>query len=246
MENTYFEYAALEYDHAYKGISDVRSLIFYERKRIVSILFDIQPGIILDAGCGPGVYTDFLSKAEHISYGIDISINMINVAHKKCFPRAHFSVGSVEHIPFPDNSFDGVLCIGVLEYLSNLDCAIQEISRVIKQNGIAIFTIPNKLSILNVIDALLRVSLKLINRVCKSNFIKSVIDPNYELHTVSAVTLNKILEKEGFKIEKEYYHIFRLSFLNKIAPNISFLISKKMNFISHPFFGINYIVKCRK
>ncbi len=53
---------------------------------------------------------------------------------------ADFLVGQVQSIPFEDERFDATLCLGVLEYVSELERnqAVQEIWRVLKPGGLLI------------------------------------------------------------------------------------------------------------
>ncbi|MBU1913139.1 MAG: class I SAM-dependent methyltransferase [Candidatus Omnitrophica bacterium] len=244
--NKYFDFSAINYNLAYKKADDVKSFIFHERKRIVLDMFDVKSGKVLDIGCGPAVYTDNLSEAGYEIYGVDSSERMIEIAKSKNFKNAKFFVGTVENIKFADNFFDGVLCVGVLEYLNSIEDGIKEIARVTKHGGIVIFTVPNGLSLLNKLDLLLRNIVKFAYRLLKVNIIKRVMCFDYESKLVYKNELDAVLERNGFKVENSRFHIFRLSFLNKIYPKAVILIAKKMNFISSPLLAINYVVKCRK
>jgi len=107
---------------------------------------------VLDIGCGPGIYmVDLLQRGMDV-WGVDVAPKMIEQAISTAKDmglqsRVHFSVASVENLPFPDEYFDVIICIGVLEYLSKDDLALKEIYRVLKPHGIAIITIWNHLSL---------------------------------------------------------------------------------------------------
>jgi SAM-dependent methyltransferase len=51
-------------------------------------------------------------------------------------------VGSIYKIPFPDNSFDSVVCTQVFEHLAYPVKAVEEIKRVLKKGGCALITVP--------------------------------------------------------------------------------------------------------
>jgi SAM-dependent methyltransferase len=51
-------------------------------------------------------------------------------------------VGTAESLPFKSDSFNFVICIDVLEYISSVDQALREIHRVLQPNGILIATWP--------------------------------------------------------------------------------------------------------
>lgn len=87
---------------------------------------------ILDVGCGPGNYCKFLSEAGFNVTGVDYSEEMIKRA-KKNAPKAKIMVGDGYNLPFKDNSFDIVLCIGVLTCVSDYKKFAEEIKRVTKK-----------------------------------------------------------------------------------------------------------------
>jgi len=66
---------------------------------------------ILDAGCGPGVMAGKLMERGYAVWGIDFAEPMIRKARELC-GSDQFGVGDVEHIPFPDNTFDVVVSLG--------------------------------------------------------------------------------------------------------------------------------------
>lgn len=51
-------------------------------------------------------------------------------------------VGSVYALPFPDNSFDNVLCMVVMEHLEDPKAAIVEMKRVLKVGGKILVSVP--------------------------------------------------------------------------------------------------------
>ena len=203
-------------------------------------------GKILDVGCGPGVYADELSARCDELYGIDISDNMIEMAKAKHLSNAQFSVGKIESLQYKNSYFDAVICTGVLEYLDDVEKGIQEVARVTKNDGVAIFTAPSASSILNKLDYCMRSVLKALRAVIRIDTSKSFMDYDFQHKLLSKKQIACLLQKHGFEIEKEKFHIFRLSFLNRIAPRISLLLAKKLNFVSSSLLAMNYIVKAKK
>ncbi len=241
----YFDKSAAEYNRVYDEGMNLRSFIFSERKRVVFEMFDLSGGRVLDIGCGPAVYTDRLSERGLDIYGVDPSEQMIEIAGKKGIKNAQFSVGSMEKLEYDNNFFDGMLCIGVLEYLTDMERGISEAARVVKKNGIAIFTIPSSSSLLNKIDGILFKIAKVVTRLLRIRG-NAPVDMEYTLKLIDPAHLKDILIRNGFIVESERSHIFRLSLLNKVLPALSLALSKKMNFVSSPLIGVNYIVRCRK
>ena len=91
-------------------------------------------GALTDLGCG--------------FWGIDPSLRMIEQANRTfgALPKAHFSVGRAERIEFPDEFFDAVICMGVLERVDDDGAALREMVRVLKRGGTLIVSLPNRFS----------------------------------------------------------------------------------------------------
>jgi len=106
---------------------------------------------ILEAGCGAGVMAAKLIKRGYAVWGIDLAEPMIRQARQLCDSEP-FGVGDIEHIPFPDNTFDVVVSLGVMEYLESDEQALREVWRVLKPGGRAVIAIPNGRSPLRRLD----------------------------------------------------------------------------------------------
>lgn len=242
----YFDEQAAGYHDKYETVDDMRSFIFSERKALVLEMLGGSYDRMLDIGCGPGVYTDKLAERSNNLYGVDISEEMIAIAKKKGYPNAVFSVGGIEKMEFGDNFFDAVVCVGVLEYLNDIDAAVKEVARVAKKDAVIIFTAPNASSILNKLDHMMRSVLKAFNKYIKIDMSKSFMNYDFQPRLISKKELEPILKKYGLKVEERRFHIFRLSFLNRLSSGLSLFLAKHLNFISSRFLAINYIVKARK
>jgi ubiquinone/menaquinone biosynthesis C-methylase UbiE len=108
----------------------------------LSLLKGIEGKKLLDLGCGPGIYAKLLKNRGVEVYGIDLSEKMIKIA-KSNVKNVDFRVGSVYKLPYKSNYFDIVLATYVVEYFEDIDRAFKEIKRVLKKNGIFIFSITN-------------------------------------------------------------------------------------------------------
>ncbi|MFZ6849237.1 class I SAM-dependent methyltransferase [Undibacterium sp. RuRC25W] len=94
-------------------------------------------GAVLDVGCGSSPYR-FLFSAQHTSYtGLDIVD-----AEKFDYRNSDIVAFDGTHIPFPDASFDAVLCTEVLEHVQHYQTLVDEIHRVLKPGGHLIVTVP--------------------------------------------------------------------------------------------------------
>ena len=97
---------------------------------------------ILDVGCGTGHLTRELIQRGYEAWGVDFSEAMVHYAHEH-YDSDRFQAGDIERIPFPDNTFDAVVCLGVMEYLEKDDTALREMWRVLKPGGRAVITTPS-------------------------------------------------------------------------------------------------------
>lgn len=86
------------------------------------------PGIVLDAGCGPGRVAAFLANAldnaVHEIRGIDIAPAMITAA-RAAHPQLQFEVGSLTHLNAPDASV-----VGAVYWYSIITTPIAELHHV--------------------------------------------------------------------------------------------------------------------
>jgi len=116
---------------------------------------------ILDCGCGTGRHAIPLAKQMtegSLLTGIDIydtkSISINSLEHVKknaelegVSDRTRFMFGSVTDIPFDNETFDIVTCMGVIHELGKLKSkAFQEIYRVLKPSGLFYFRELNRIS----------------------------------------------------------------------------------------------------
>ena len=103
---------------------------------------ELKPqGKYLDVGSGTGNYTTALANIGGIWSGIEPSTQMIEVARTKA-PTIEWVQSSAEKIPFRSNTFDGVMCTLAIHHFSDLQRALTEMDRVLRDNGkLVLFTV---------------------------------------------------------------------------------------------------------
>jgi ubiquinone/menaquinone biosynthesis C-methylase UbiE len=89
----------------------------------------------LDAGCGAGTYTRHLFARGADVTGVDYSMPAIRKACERSVPRIRYAVADVRHLPFSNDTFDGVLCFGVIQALSESEAAMRELCRLTRPGG---------------------------------------------------------------------------------------------------------------
>jgi len=95
---------------------------------------------VLDIGSGPGLLAKDMAEqvgSEGSIVGIDLAENMLESATKLCedLPWVKFESADAMQLPYDDNSFDRVVSTQVYEYVSDLEGALAEFSRVLKPGG---------------------------------------------------------------------------------------------------------------
>lgn len=116
---------------------------------------------IADLGCGTGDMSAELIRRGYDVWGLDIAAQMIDYVRAR-FGSQQFIVGDVEHIDFADDTFDAVVCLGVLEYLERDGAALREIWRVLRPGGTAIISTPNALCVFHHTDRLIEAAASLL------------------------------------------------------------------------------------
>jgi ubiquinone/menaquinone biosynthesis C-methylase UbiE len=94
-------------------------------------------GNFLDLGCGDSPYRFLLNEKTNIYHGIDIH-ESTNFDYRRS-DIVHFDG---LNIPFEDNYFDNLICTEVLEHVLEFQTLVNEVHRVLKPGGSALFTIP--------------------------------------------------------------------------------------------------------
>ena len=106
----------------------------------------VKGGAILDAGCGTGYGAAYLaSRGAKRVLGVDLAPEAIE------YSRIHyeddsvsFSVMDCASLGFPDETFDAVVSLEVIEHLADPEPYLSEMRRVLKADGVFILSTPNK------------------------------------------------------------------------------------------------------
>lgn len=137
--------------------------------------------VIVDIGCGSGLWLKELGENYKFKIGIDISRDALIESHKNV-PNADLMLASAHSLPFRDDVFDVTLNISVIEHLPVEDAkkSLKEIARTMKAGGVFICITPNAKSFVH--------------------RLKLSYDPTHQ-HLYTFDELQNLVTSYGFKIE---------------------------------------------
>ncbi len=104
-------------------------------RRFVRLWQSAAPGLWLDAGCGAGTYTRILLGNGHAVAGVDYSLNTLRKTVSRGLAGASFTVADIRSLPFGSEQFDGILCFGVTQALTESEHALEELARSLRPGG---------------------------------------------------------------------------------------------------------------
>mgnify|MGYP006433587781 CR=1 FL=1 len=108
-------------------------------------LVDWQDKAVLDLGCAGGFMAEALDDRGAQVTGIDPAADAIAAARAHAAARQiGYHVGVGEALPYPDASFDAVVCVDVLEHVNDLPQVVSEIARVLRPDGLLCYDTINR------------------------------------------------------------------------------------------------------
>jgi ubiquinone/menaquinone biosynthesis C-methylase UbiE len=174
-----------------------RQPTFVAQKQVVLAMLRDAEGRVLDVGCGPAVMEAELLRRGFQVTGIDTSIEMLRhglnrLAGTAGRDRCRLVPGDAERLEFPDGTFDAVICMGVLEYLPTYNRALAEMRRVLRDDGMAVLSVPNRVSPYHLALAGMRQAKRMLGRPAPS-FVPNRCVPWF---------LERSLQDRGLKVEE--------------------------------------------
>ena len=166
----------------------------------------MQPGNLLDIGCGVGDFLHFAEKEGWNCTGVEPSEEATNIAKQRT--RAHI-IKSEDLEQISDESFDVITMWHVLEHVDDLRWEMKQLQRLIKPNGRAVIALPNYKSY-------------------DGQFYKELwaaYDVPRHLNHFNKTTITKIFKSSGFelvKTDKLKWDAYYISYMSEQYKHHSF------------------------
>lgn len=199
------------------------------RKKVLKIVSDSNPKIILDIATGTGDLAILMTEtnAEKI-IGLDISDGMLEVGRIKISQqnlndKIEMVLADSENMPYSDNYFDAITVAFGVRNFENLEKGLSEILRVLKPNGVFVIletSVPEKFPFRQGYCFYSKAILPLIGKMFSKD------DAAYQYLSDSASVfpfgeaLNNILRKVGFIDVKALPQTFGVATIYKATKKL--------------------------
>jgi ubiquinone/menaquinone biosynthesis C-methylase UbiE len=126
--------------------------------------------LLLDLGCGTGLFMRRYGEQGGTAIGLDISRGMVGAAREQA-GWFEYLVGTAEVLPFRDRTFDAVSCMLAFSYLENPGWMLREAFRVLRPGGyLAVGTLARSV-ITSLVPAIYRIGEKMeVGRIGMGDF----------------------------------------------------------------------------
>ncbi|WP_339736291.1 class I SAM-dependent methyltransferase [uncultured Gimesia sp.] len=128
------EYAAAIRDNSYNA--------FYERPSLLALLPELENKAVLDLGCGPGVYSEYLLSQGARVTAVDSSPEMVALVKQKLGRAVHcyeqdLALGLPQEA---DAAYDLAICPLAIHYLEDFTPLFRDVKRILKPGGLFVFS----------------------------------------------------------------------------------------------------------
>jgi len=116
---------------------------FYDRPAVISLLPPVAGKRVLDAGCGPGVYAEWLANQGAEVVSLDVSPAMVQLANRRLQGRVRILRADLgQPLDFLETaSFDLVVSALALDYVKDWAAVFAEFFRLLREPGFLVFSV---------------------------------------------------------------------------------------------------------
>lgn len=251
-------FSALETGDAGRTVAQFASLPQANQYRLLYRLTAkyMAPGArVLDWGCGNGHFSFFLATqgAQVTSYAFEPEpavFSLLTPAQRQRITFVRGSSGDPHSLPFPDQSFDCVFSIGVLEHVRETggseESSLREIRRVLRPGGRFIcYHLPNQYSYIEALNRLvygpldptMRIPWKYHNYRFTRRDIQALCDATgfsvVELHRYGAIPRNMLGRLPG-RLRQSQWLASGVNALDLLLEKAMVPVSQNFAFVAAP------------
>lgn len=100
---------------------------------------DLRGKTVLEVGSGAGRFTELFVKAGALTHSIDLSVAVeVNKENIGVAENYQIAQASVYEIPYPKESFDYVVCLGVIQHTPSSEKTIRSLFEMVKPGGVLV------------------------------------------------------------------------------------------------------------
>ncbi|MFL0796835.1 MAG: class I SAM-dependent methyltransferase [Cellvibrionaceae bacterium] len=204
------------YDSYGEGYETERNNTYYydfiNRIEAQVVLKHSKNGRCLEVGCGTGIIMDLVKDHFDSHIGVDLSEGMIAVAKSKGHEVLN---ANVTNLPFENNQFDFVYSFKVLPHVYDIQRGLEEIKRVLADDGLAVLEFYNKSSFKGLVNSILNPNKQVfVRHEAVSEILMEVEEQFHIIETVGA----RIITPAAF--------FLKIPILNVVMRYMEVLLSK--------------------
>lgn len=187
---------------------------------------------VLDVGCGTGRYTIHTLNAGNNVIGSELVLNAAKGARSRGIQV--IAADSEAPFPFPDESFDALQFIEVVEHLMEPVITLREMNRVLKPNGDLFISTPNA--------AWWAHRVLLLCGVTSFGYSPTYpVEVNMHIRHFTFKTLREFLERSGFSVVKAQGTF--TGFPGALAEYSPPILARVFNVLSKLVGGLGFLAK---
>ena len=185
----------------YEMFSDMYIRYFTNMIKKIS-RFKSENEILIDIGCGPGIFLDIAKKCGYQVIGVDVSTEVVNMVKKKYNVRV--IKGEFPQVKINNDNVGVITAFQTIEHVRNPLILLQSIYRTIKPGGLVVMTTLN-------LDSVWR-------KIMGRKWFSYLHDEH--LHYWNPKSLKTIFKRAGFSKIQIFSDVFRTYTLDQIIINM--------------------------
>jgi 2-polyprenyl-3-methyl-5-hydroxy-6-metoxy-1,4-benzoquinol methylase len=166
---------------SYNGTSITRERL---ERCLGSTVKELSGKNILEVGCGAGRFTELLLEGEGNVHSVDLSAAVdVNKKNMGLRPNHTIAQANVYHLPFPKNSFDIVVCLGVIQHTPSSERTIKALWEMVKPGGLLVIDHYKwRINYYSTLTPVYRTILKELKPERSQKIVNSLVDFFFPLH----------------------------------------------------------------